>query len=149
MDKSDLFWGMYQEHTTQGRHHEAQRTSANTIIAAVAGGVVALIGNKDITVAKGPLAAFLIALGLFGVIFTLKQTERSKFHIRMAKEYREELNYIVNLGQVRRKAGKDYGLSSLSGLGLWVVWMSLDIFIAVLGVLLLILSLTRQAGQQI
>lgn len=140
-DESDVFWSMYQEQLTQSRHHEAQRTSANTILGAVAGGVIALIGNKDAAMMKWPLAVFLIALGLFGAVFTLKQTERAKLHTALAKEYRLRLNAAINLPEVWTEEKKrSYGLSSFHGLGLWVVWVLFDLFIALLGVLLFFLS---------
>src|SRR4026207_1895475 len=94
-DRSDFLWGMYQEHTTQGRHHESQRASLTNYIIVVAGGLVAFIANRDVTKVKWPIATFLIIIGLFGAFFTAKQYERFRFHMVAAGKYREELERLV------------------------------------------------------
>ena len=45
MDVSDYLWNMYNEHTSQGWHHEAQRTAVSTVVLALAGAVVAVIAQ--------------------------------------------------------------------------------------------------------
>lgn len=45
MDISDYLWNMYNEHTTQGRHHETQRTAVSTVVLGLAGAVVAFIAQ--------------------------------------------------------------------------------------------------------
>src|SRR5450759_4752098 len=63
VDATDYLWNMYNEHVTQGRHHEAQRTGVTTVVLALAGAVTAFIAQGHLEHAW-TLAAFLIALGV-------------------------------------------------------------------------------------
>jgi hypothetical protein len=91
MDDSEYLWRMYNEHTTQGRHHELQRTGVSTVVLALAGAVVAFLSQPASSELRWPMAAFLVALGLFGAGFSLKQTERTRLHISIAGAYGREL----------------------------------------------------------
>lgn len=90
MDVSDYLWNMYNEHTSQGRHHETQRTAVSTVILALAGAVVAVIAQGHFR-HTWSLAAFLILLGLVGALFSLKQAERTRMHITIASAFRQQL----------------------------------------------------------
>ena len=145
-DISDFLWGMYEEHTTQGRHHETQRASVTNFIIVVAGGLIAFIANKDVTKDKWPLAAFLIIVGLFGALFSAKQYERFRFHMVAAGLYREELEKIVgnDVGEIRHKAKavhKSGFPSLLVKLRLYYFWIALHLLIMALGIALLVLTL--------
>jgi hypothetical protein len=73
-DKSDILWGMYQEHTTQGRHHEVQRASMTNIIIVVAGGVLALIAQGGVARDEWILVLFLPSyLGESTILVPLKR----------------------------------------------------------------------------
>jgi hypothetical protein len=90
VDVSDYLWNMYNEHTSQGRHHETQRTAVSTVVLALAGAVVAVIAQGHFRHIWS-LAAFLILLGLVGALFSLKQAERTRMHITIAGEFRRQL----------------------------------------------------------
>lgn len=90
MDVSDYLWNMYSEHTSQGRHHETQRTAVSTVVLALAGAVAAVIAQGHFR-RTWPLAAFLISLGLVGALFSQKQAERTRMHITIAGAFRYQL----------------------------------------------------------
>lgn len=90
MDISDYLWNMYNEHTSQGRHHETQRTAVSTVVLALAGAVVAVVAQGHFR-HTWPLAAFLVLLGLVGALFSLKQAERTRMHITIAGDFRKQL----------------------------------------------------------
>ena len=90
MDVSEYLWNMYSEHTNQGRHHETQRTAVSTVILALAGAVVAVVGQGQFR-HTWALAAFLILLGIVGALFSLKQAERTRMHITIAGAFRYHL----------------------------------------------------------
>jgi hypothetical protein len=90
VDVSDYLWNMYNEHTNQGRHHEAQRTAVSTVVLALAGAVVAVIAQGHFR-HTWPLAAFLVLLGLVGALFSQKQAERTRMHITIAGDFRHQL----------------------------------------------------------
>lgn len=63
VDEKDILWGMYQEHCTQGRHHEGQRATMSNLLLVLSGGILGLITFKDLSFETWPLSAFLIILG--------------------------------------------------------------------------------------
>lgn len=95
MDVSNYLWNMYNEHTSQGRHHEAQRTAVSTVVLALAGAVVAVIAQGHFR-RTWPLAGFLILLGLVGALFSLKQAERTRMHITIAGAFRKRLEQTLD-----------------------------------------------------
>jgi uncharacterized membrane protein YidH (DUF202 family) len=124
------FRGMYQEHTTQGRHHEVQRANVTNFIIIVAGGILAFVANKDVTRDKWSLAIFLIVVGLFGALFSAKQYERFRFHMVAAGKYRHKLEDILkgDLSSIRdsAKAEHEKGFPSfLVNLRLYYFWIAL------------------------
>jgi uncharacterized membrane protein YidH (DUF202 family) len=147
-DKTDFLWGMYQEHATQGRHHEVQRANVTNFIIIVAGGILAFIANKDVTRDKWSLAVFLIIVGLFGALFSAKQYERFRFHMMAAGKYRKELENIIDrsLETIRDSAKNEHKKSFTSflvSLRLYYFWIALHLLIMSLGVTLLIISLRK------
>jgi Ca2+/Na+ antiporter len=147
-DRTDFLWGMYQELTTQGRHHEVQRATVTNFIIIVAGGILAFIANRDVTRDKWSLAAFLIVIGLFGALFSAKQYERFRFHVVAAGRYRRELEKAIdsNLITLKEEAllkHKEDFLSVLIRLRLHYFWIALHLLIASLGITLLITALRR------
>lgn len=145
-DKTDFLWGMYQEHTTQGRHHETQRASVTNFIIIVAGATLAFVANKGVTKDQWVLAAFLILIGIFGILFSTKQYERFRFHIISASKYKAELETIFgdNLDNIREKAKEEHGkrfLSIFIKLRLYYFWIFFHVLIVILGLVLLIMTL--------
>jgi hypothetical protein len=100
MDVEEFLWRMYNEHTTQGRHHEVQRTAVSTVVLALAGAVVAFVSQTVNSLqAVWPIAVFLIVLGAYGALFSLKQAERTRLHITVADAYRKSLeDHLVSAG---------------------------------------------------
>ena len=116
MDVSDYLWNMYNEHTSQGRHHEAQRTAVSTVVLALAGAVVAVIAQGHFR-HTWSLAAFLILLGLVGALFSLKQAERTRMHITIAGAFRHQLEQsLTSRGLAARPRGDDIA-GNLAGIG--------------------------------
>jgi hypothetical protein len=146
-DKSELLWGMYQEHCVQGRHHEDQRANSTNILVAVAGGVLAFIANDGVKKDEWPLAAFLIAIGVFGALFSAKQYEKSRFHMTAAGKYRWELENEakVDLSSIRQSAGIEHKkqFPRLVPIRLFYFWIALHLVIAGLGLFLLIHALSK------
>jgi len=111
VDASDYLWNMYNEHTSQGRHHEAQRTAVSTVVLALAGAVVAVIAQGHFR-RTWPLAAFLILLGLVGALFSQKQAERTRMHITIAGAFRHQLEQsLTSRGLTVLPRGDDLAVS--------------------------------------
>jgi len=145
-DETDFLWGMYQEHTTQGRHHETQRASVTNFILIVAGGTLAFIANKGVNKDQWILAAFLIVIGLFGALFSAKQYERFRFHMIAAGKYRKALETKLkgDTGGIREEARKEHeGNYSpfLVKMRLYYFWIFFHVLIALLGAILLVMTI--------
>ena len=89
----DVLWKMYQEHCTQGRHHESQRSSVAAALIAVAGAIIGLVTFDDsISGWDVPLTLLLAAIGAFGALFSAKHYERFSMHMERARAYRDALD---------------------------------------------------------
>lgn len=147
MDKNDFLWGMYQEHCTQGRHHEVQRATVSSFIIIVAGGVLAFMANREVPRGKWSLAVFLIIVGLFGALFSAKQYERFSRHMAIASKYRRELEELIGSkdATIRSDLRSEHekAFPRLVKLHLHYFWIALHLMIAFLGVTLLILALRK------
>ncbi len=146
-DETDILWGMYQEHCTQGRHHETQRATVTNLIVAVSAGIISLVTyDKQINLTDLPLTAFLTAIGLFGAALSHKHYERFCFHMDRAREYRNELDKLVPQAKITalKQAADDIHKKHFSRGDLAIrlnwLWLCLHFLIAILGVLLSILA---------
>ncbi len=143
----DVLWGMYQENIIQGRHHETQR-------ATVTGAIIAFVGlvingtNFDKVIDKNdlPFAIFLIFIGIFGAVFSYKQYERYLLHTKRASKYRNELDNLQFDGLIRKlksiadeEHNKEFTKSSK--LKLHYLWMSINLFVALIGMILVFIEI--------
>jgi hypothetical protein len=139
---SDILWGMYQEHCTQGRHHEDQRASVTNLIIALASAMVGLLAFKDLSRNAWPLPCTLILLGLFGALFSLKHYERFRYHMKCAAQYRDALESLVPTTNLKalRQAGRRAHRGKykiIEDIHLFVFWVAFNLLIASLGGILL------------
>jgi len=147
-DISDFLWGMYQEHTSQGRHHETQRASVTNFIIIVATASLGFIANRGVSRDQWTFALFLIIIGLFGALFSAKQYERFRYHMEYARKYREVLENLLNNGltNIRSQAKLDHRKkhsSFLVNLHLHFFWTLFHLLISAIGVILLIMTLLK------
>jgi hypothetical protein len=155
---ADVLWKMCNEHYTQGRHHETQRSAVVSAIIAIAAAITGLVTvDGHIESSDIPLTVLLIALGLFGSAFSMKHYERFRFHMECAKQYRNQLDQLLPdapLRQGRARARSEHkhfsapfpswtrGLARrLPDLRLHYWWLALNLFIAALGVALSVSAL--------
>src|SRR5262245_48295007 len=106
-DDVEILWRMCNEHYSQARQHETQRTSMSQVILVIAGALLAFYtsqysGGEKFWVV--PIA--LACLGIFGAAFCRKQYERSKFHMRAAGLHRDRIATLLNLklAEIRQAA---------------------------------------------
>jgi hypothetical protein len=141
-------WNMCQEHYTQGRHHELQRSAVASTIVAIAAGITAVVtADEQVDVSDVPLTLTLVAIGLFGAGFSAKHYERFKLHMARAKAHRDALDALLEgrpLGDLKRAADarhrNKFGWMERIRLHYW--WVALNLFVAGIGLVLSILALT-------
>lgn len=146
MEKADLYLKLFQEYASEARHHEQQRATVTGFFSALAAGVLTVVGiDKSLSVADIPAALFLVAIGLFGCVFSAKQYERYFVCMERARQYRLALQDVIPGSDILelkrsadRKAKERFPRLHVMRLGLF--WVALHALIAAFGVLLLVLS---------
>lgn len=141
-DANDVLWGLYQENTLQGRHHEQLRSAVTGFFAALAAGVLSVVTvDRCVDRADVPLCLFLVATGAFGALFSAKQYERFNAHMERARVYRNELerripdSKILELKAEADKTAKQK-FPRLNKWRLAPMWVALHLLIAAFGAVL-------------
>jgi len=142
MDVSEVLWGMYEEHCSQGRHYEGQRAAVTNLILALAAAMTAVLSFRAFSPEMWPLAALVLVLGLFGTLFSMKHYERFRFHMKCAEEYGNALEKMLPASKItelrkKAKAAHEAQFLLLPPVHLIVFWLSLHLAIAALGAVLL------------
>lgn len=92
----DILFKNYQEQCVQGRHHDTQRAAVVTATLAISGALIGLItGDKSLTPTDLPLTIFLIPLGVFAAVFSLKHYERFRRHMYLAENYQDAMDVLL------------------------------------------------------
>jgi hypothetical protein len=119
-------------------------TNAILVAAAASLGLVGI--DQKITRADIPVGVFVTALGVFGTLFSLKQYERFRYHMAMAKAYRDALRIdglqsVRETGRSSHKAEWQSGWRSrLAATRLFVWWAALQLLIAALGAAVVVIA---------
>ena len=144
--RRDVFWKMYQEHCTQGRHHETQRATVATALIAIAAAAIGIATlDKGLTRSDLPLTLFVVAIGLFGAFFSAKHYERFSLHMERARVYRDELDSLLTgapLARLKKVADSINARKRprLERLRLNKFWTALYIFVILLGLVLSVIA---------
>ncbi len=106
----EMLWRLYKDDRDFARHHEMQRTNGSSLVIAISGGLIAFISlDKSINPTDMPASILLIALGIFGIVFTQKHYERTRLHLYRAYEYFHEIDKRipeVKFEELRNKANE-------------------------------------------
>lgn len=90
---------LYQENTTHGRHHETQRSTVAAILLSITAGVVSVVTyDRALNRYDVPLTAFVIVLGVFGVIFSRTHYTLYRMHMERAAAFRDALGDLLGAG---------------------------------------------------
>jgi hypothetical protein len=143
-----MLWRMCNEHYTAARHHETQRATTSQLILAIASVLVAFVGSKySDPHAAWPASLLVIALGVFGALFSFKQYERFRYHTSAAAAHRREIEKRLGLPLTALRADAEHEhVAAFSRSRHWRLhwfWLGLHGGVAILGTLLLVLVLVR------
>jgi hypothetical protein len=98
---TDILINLYKVEIDQGRHHEVLRSNISSYINALSAALIAAVSfQNSIDKNDWPLGVLLIALGIFGVVTSLKHYERFRKHGDRAGTYRREILRINNLSDI-------------------------------------------------
>ncbi len=143
----DVLWKMYQEHCTQGRHHEVQRATVVSAIMAISAALIGIVTfDKSISATTDlPLTLMLVGFGAFGAGFSMKHYERFNLHMERARRHRDALDALLPgqpLRQLKLEAdlaqGRKFPRLHKWRLHYW--WLALNLFVAVLGIALSVMA---------
>lgn len=145
-DSVDILIALCQENWEQARQSENQRavvTNLIVIIAAATSGVLTQTGFEKHTL---PLTILLIILGIYGALTSAKLYERHQFHIERARSLRHRLDLLYPEAEVEHiyettRESHEAVYPKLSKLHLHVLWIVLNLLVALLGVTLTIIIL--------
>lgn len=87
----------------------------------------------------------VIGIGIFGALFSAKLNERFQLHIKRSREYRRALEETVPNSKIKELISnarqKHEEKATLHPIRLHILWMSLNLFIAILGIIVIILAI--------
>jgi disulfide bond formation protein DsbB len=141
-DDAELLWRFYQEQYVRMRHQESQRESVTKLLVAVAAALLGLVTfDGRITTTDIPLALFLVVLGVFGAVFSIKHYERFRYHLGQARSYHKALDAALKSAgtwelreTARSEHAQKYGL--FFEIRTHWLWLAINAVIALLGVVL-------------
>lgn len=147
-DKSDILWGMYQEHYVNARHHETLRANVTNFIIIVSGAIGSLVATGGLNRSDLPLTILLTFIGLFGALFSAAHSDRYLAHQRRAIAFREQLDKLLfgnadkTLKDIKdetdKKRYKDFPVLKYMVSAHWL-WLLFPLIVALIGILLSIL----------
>lgn len=156
-------WRYYDEHAAEARQHETLRATVTGTLGGFAAALVGFAGVGGLEAADAPAGALLILFGLLGAPLSLKHYERNRFHTEVMGAVRAEIATLRadpshkprSPGQVRtsakckhneqfslRRKRTDKPASWLVRVSLWHLWTGFPIAIAIVGVVIVIASLS-------
>lgn len=137
----DIWVRMYEEQIRHARHHDALRAQATNLIVVMSGGALAFLASghassKDSAV----LGAFIIVINGYGFLMSLKHYERSRQHVAVAAEYRDEVSVAAHLNgkalnEARAKAKSEHHqrFPIFRNVRAYALWAGLHFVLTVLG----------------
>ncbi len=145
----EVLLSVYREERDQGRQSEDQRaTLANLVLIIAAGALVAFVANLRFQLAAALPAAFIVLLGVYGCLGSLKLSERFQLHQERASEIRRRINELVpdaKIEELRSQASanhqKDHRV--LNRVHLSWFWVALHLLVASAGVIVLLIVILR------
>ena len=147
MAKDDILLAMYEEHVTQGREHEQQREKVTSVILVISAALLAFTSQTSWQPRHAILTTTMAVLGLFGILFSYKHYERNRFHVRIAQEFRDEIEKSsgVPIRAIRARAAAVHQseYAQTSRWRLFVFWLLVPLVIFLLGAVLTWLILYR------
>lgn len=95
-DVKDVLGRFLQEHYSQLRHYETQRSTVSNLLVIIAAAILAFVTyDKALTWADLPLTILLCIMGLFGAAFCAKYYERSAMYYDRIKQCRDKLDEVL------------------------------------------------------
>lgn len=149
MDEKQILWNLYQESLKKEEYHHSQRTIVANIIYTIASAIIGLIAfDKSIGRSDMPLMFMLVLLGLYGGVFSLKESQLFFRHKGYSVRYRILVLELLPEPLPEKIRKKDKEASAVGGGRIPLVdriqaqylWASLQFVISLMGICLLLMA---------
>jgi hypothetical protein len=137
-DKIDVLLAFWQEQRESDRQIEDQRATLTNIVIVIVSAALGFLAQKGLHPPMLVVTVAMAALGIYGVMASLKSHERCTFHMQQARWLRQkigelhpELEIEDGLGAVRRAQRTRFPL--LARTRMYALWVALHSAIAVTG----------------
>ena len=144
METESIIIEMYKEQMAHSRHHEVLRATVSNIIVAISAGLLGLITYDGcINTSDIPTTAFLMAVGMFGFLITMKQYQYLRSHYERANGFAEKLESIKSDTEIKKiiqdaKKRNLENFSRISKVRLNKYWGALHLIVVTIGLILLV-----------
>jgi len=142
----DVLLQFCEDHYTWCRHSENQRSTMTNLVITIAAALLAVIGYLGFVVSTLPIAIFLVILGFYGIVMTLKFHERFRLHLELAGQWANRIDELcpnAKLNLLARQAFQKHKTTyvKLSKLQLHWFWVFIHILISLLGLACIVIVL--------
>lgn len=144
MDRIDLYWNFYREQRDSARDINRERGALSSLIMVVSGGLLAFVVNQRLSPQTIPVSLFIILLGFFGAFSTRLAYWYSKRCRLRAIKCLESIDRMQDqpvFREVRDVKNSDTWL--VRRVSLHYVWLAFHLLVSILGVLCIVIALTR------
>lgn len=160
MDGNEVIWELIKDNFEQGRSHEEMREKTVTLTITIATILVAAlaiesVGKTTLDVfgyhlkIQGLIGIILLGLGVFGAFCSQKHYERNRMHIKLAQKFLARLQaqpgylpFDVSAEFAAHAEAKDWKAAHWESTKLNWLWTGFPLFIAIVGLVLVIGTLT-------
>jgi hypothetical protein len=150
-----ILLAVYAENAVQARAHEQYRERITTITGALVGAVIGFLNLKNgvpgSVVLIEAAGAFVVLIGVFGLLASIKHYERHQLHIARLRQIRLALDFLPANAVPGRLAAINAAadaaqLAAFPRVKAWrlhVIWSTFHVLIIVLGVTLCVWAVTH------
>ncbi len=156
-DDTDVLLKLWEEQWMQLRHIESQRTTAGSFVITFSAAIIGFLGayglKQTYLVPSLMLAFLLIALGIYGVVISLKLHERSSLHTRQARKWRKQIALLcpdAKIEELKNQAKDEhkYKYPIFQKIRLYPLWAVLHILVSISGVAFVVIIIKLILTQQ-
>lgn len=140
---AEVLLAAYKGQADESRQHEDQRERMTALVAAAGAAVLGFVASRPHAVNRPVVGVALVALGLYGALFSLKHHERSRRHSAVQDGIGDRLAALfpqAELGRIRAEAKarhrSRYRLMAVIPVA--ALWVGLPLLVSLMGVALLV-----------
>jgi len=139
-ETTEILVHIMEQQLSQAKQSEDQRANITNVIVLIAAAIQGVLTQTGLAKNALPLTITLIAIGIFGVVATVKLYERFRYHYEVMRQVRKKLETLNPDTTIRAcmdaawlEHRKKHPVTSTK-IRLYAVWSALHIIIVILGI---------------